>query len=306
MHCVLARRHSVSNIPLTRRVNILGYLHIDNLYKAQKILMHAECYALEKVHGTSAHLQWSKGLLTYFSGGEEHTRFVALFDHCALVKAFIDLGHDRITIYGEAYGGRQQRMALTYGSELRFIAFDVRIDGIWLDVPDMASLVAELGLEVVPWERTSTDLATLDQIRDRPSEVAMRRGCGADKIREGIVIRPIHEEVRGDSRLIVKHKGETFRETGAPRKVVDPKDLIVLQAAQAIADEWVTEMRLDHVLDKLVMPMRIEETKLVLDAMVADVYREASGEIVESRAATQAICRKTAQMFKRRLSERRV
>ncbi len=29
----------------------MGYMHIDNLYKDQTILMFRECYALEKIHG---------------------------------------------------------------------------------------------------------------------------------------------------------------------------------------------------------------------------------------------------------------
>ena len=48
----------------------MGYLHIDNLYKAQDILNFKTCYALEKIHGTSAHLKWDNGELTFFSGGE--------------------------------------------------------------------------------------------------------------------------------------------------------------------------------------------------------------------------------------------
>ncbi len=35
----------------------MGYLHIDNLYKNQTIRLFRECYALEKVHGTSAHVR---------------------------------------------------------------------------------------------------------------------------------------------------------------------------------------------------------------------------------------------------------
>src|SRR5690348_10996218 len=34
----------------------MGYLHIGNLYKTQDLLLFRECYALEKVHGTSAHI----------------------------------------------------------------------------------------------------------------------------------------------------------------------------------------------------------------------------------------------------------
>jgi len=38
----------------------MGYLNIDNLYKAQEVLMFRECYAMEKIHGTSAQPCFSK------------------------------------------------------------------------------------------------------------------------------------------------------------------------------------------------------------------------------------------------------
>jgi hypothetical protein len=282
----------------------MGYMHIDNLYKNQAILKFAECYALEKVHGTSTHIAWNGGL-SFHSGGEPHARFVALFDAAQLTAAFEAFGESKVIVYGEAYGGKQQGMRATYGDDLRFIVFDVKVDDTWLDVPRMAAVAASLGFEVVPWERTTTDLAAIDAIRDRPSEVAIRRGCGDGCAREGIVLRPIVETVIGanSKRLIAKHKGTAFSERATTPKAVSPENLIVLQQAQAIADEWVTDMRLSHVLDKL-PPVSIEDTRTVLDAMVADIYREAAGEIVESREATTAICRKTAQLFKAHLQRR--
>ena len=48
----------------------MGYLHIPNLYKAQEILMFKRCYALEKIHGTSAHIAWDGNHIRFFSGGE--------------------------------------------------------------------------------------------------------------------------------------------------------------------------------------------------------------------------------------------
>lgn len=84
----------------------MGYLHIDNLYKNQTILLFRECYALEKIHGTSAHVSWKEGLLTFFSGGEKHERFQGLFDGGALGEGFAAVGHPRLTVYGEAYGGK--------------------------------------------------------------------------------------------------------------------------------------------------------------------------------------------------------
>ncbi len=45
----------------------MSYLHIDNLYRSQDILLFRECYALEKIHGTSAHVAYHNGEVKFFS-----------------------------------------------------------------------------------------------------------------------------------------------------------------------------------------------------------------------------------------------
>jgi len=283
----------------------MGYLHIDNLYKNQTIRLFRECYALEKVHGTSAHIRWSKGALTFYAGGEKYESFVALFDVAALTEAFQKLGRDEVIVYGEAYGGKQQGMRHTYGDKLCFIAFDVKIDDAWLNGPGMARLVAGLGLEVVPWRKVSTDLGALDAERDLPSEVAVRRGITEPREREGVILRPLVEmTLNNGERVIAKHKGDKFRETAKPRPVVDADKLAVLTQAQEIADEWVTDERLRHVLGKIETDGKIVDmsmTPVVIAAMVEDIYREGRGEIVESKEARTAIGMATARLFKRHL-----
>ena len=157
-----------------------------------------------------------------------------------------------------------------------------------------------------PWRKVSTDLAVLDAERDRPSEVAVRRGIAEPREREGVVLRPLVEMTTSNgSRIIVKHKGDKFSERATPQKVVDPDKLVVLTAAQAIADEWVTPMRLEHVLQTLqasgIDISDMATTPKVIAAMLADVEREASGEVVMSRDAKTAIGRKTAELFKARM-----
>ncbi len=276
----------------------MGYLHIDNLYKpsAQSILFFRECYALEKVHGTSAHIAWKDDNITFFSGESQET-FKSLFNKEELIAKFKELGYPEIKVHGEAYGGKCQRMRHTYGDSLNFIVFDVKIDDIWLSVPDMYDVATKLGLEVVPFRKISTEIEVLNAERDRPSEVAVRRGCGEDKVREGIVLRPLKEMSSSNgSRIIAKHKGDAFRETATPR-VVDSSKLEVLEGAKAIANEWVTFERLNHVLQKI-DAKDISDTKKVITAMVEDVYREGAGELVESREATTEIGRRTAILFK--------
>lgn len=280
----------------------MGYLHIDNLYKNQIVLLFRECYALEKIHGTSAHVSWKDGHVQFSSGGEKHSRFVSLFDEATLTAAFAALGHEKVCVYGEAYGGSQQGQKWRYGDKLRFVAFDVEIGDLWLAVPQAHDVAEKLGIEFVHYKKISTDLLLLDAERDAPSEQAKRNGIEDDKPREGVVLRPLIE-LRGNdgARIICKHKRDEERETATPRKVVDPALLAVLTRATEIADEWVTPTRLAHVLDKLGPGVGIERMRDVIAAMTEDVLREGAGEIVDGREARGAISKKTAELFKAKL-----
>lgn len=282
----------------------MGYLHIENLYKNQDILLFRECYALEKIHGTSAHIAWRGGAVVLSSGGESSDRFKALFDMVKLHEQFTALGYPEITVFGEAYGGKQQGQSWRYGKELRFVAFDVKVGDLWLSVPQAEDLVRGLGLEFVYYERVATDLVSLDAQRDQPSVQAHRNGVEGLKPREGVVLRPLVELHKNNGeRIISKHKRAEERETEKLRGVVDPAQLEVLTKAEDIAMEWVTPTRLEHVLDK--MPgVSIEKTKDVIERMIEDVEREAKGEIVTGREARQAIGRRTVMLFKKYLHDR--
>ena len=96
----------------------MGYRHIDNLYKDQTTLMFKEVYALEKLHGTSAHVSFKDGNLHFFSGGEKHENFLKVFDQELLLQKFQELGHPEVVVFGEAYCGKQQGMSATYVKEL--------------------------------------------------------------------------------------------------------------------------------------------------------------------------------------------
>lgn len=283
----------------------MGYLHIKNLYADQRILAFKECYALEKIHGTSAHIAWIDGTVRLSSGGEPPARFAALFDVEKLAAAFREIGHPKVTVYGEAYGGKQQAQAWRYGPQLRFVAFDVKVDDRWLRVPDAEQLVTRLGLEFVAYVVVPADVAALDAQRDAPSDQARRNGVAGDQPREGVVLRPLAEYTdEYGERIIAKHKRDEERETATPRRVVDPAQQQVLTAAAAIATEWVTPTRLDHVLDKLPPGRGIEHMRDVIAAMVEDVEREAGTEIVPSREARAEIGKATAKLFKAKLQSK--
>ena len=275
----------------------MGYLHINNLYRDQDILLFKECYAMEKIHGTSSHVLFNVNGLTFFSGGESHTKFLSLFNQEELLEKMKSLGSPDIVIYGEAYGGSQQGMSATYGKQLKFIAFDVKINDIWLSVPDAEQVCKDLGIEFVWYTKSTTDIDGLNKLRDIDSPQAIRNGVGEGKKMEGVVLRPLIELTKNNgSRIIVKHKRDEFKETKTPREV-SPEALKVLEDANHVADEWVTLMRLNHVLDKL-PGHDITQMQTIIKAMIEDVCREGEGEFVDSPEARKAIGKKAAQMYK--------
>lgn len=278
----------------------MGYMKIPNLYRDTRILEFKHVWALEKIHGTSAHVRWKDGVLGFFSGGEKHVHFIEIFSSEALVKKFSEVAQQNIIIYGEAYGGKCQGMRATYGNQLKFVAFEIRVENSWLAVPQAAVFAEEFGLEFVHRELISTNLESIDAARDADSVQAVRNGMGIGHKREGIVLRPPFEvTLNNGSRLIAKHKRDDFRETKTRRQVgVDPK---VLTEAREITDEWVTEMRLSHVLDKIPEAVGMEHTPLVLRAMVADILIEGEGEFEVTKVVKKELGRATLVLWKRRV-----
>jgi hypothetical protein len=288
----------------------MGYAKIPNLYKEQTITMFRECWAMEKVHGTSAHIGWTReGKLYFFSGGETHDRFVELFDQDKLNEAYQKLEHlhgKKVVIYGEAYGGKQQGMSKTYGPKLHFIAFDVLIEESFLSTYDADAFVTgRFGLEFVPYVKIPTTKEAMDAERDRDSEVAIRRGMGSGHIREGVVLRPLIEvRTNNGERIVSKHKRDEFREHASKRDGVSAEDLKVLEDAEAVAEEWCVPNRLEHVIQHLTLngvEPTMERMRDVVHEMVKDIYTEAADEIVESKAVEKSIGKKTVQLFKKRL-----
>lgn len=273
----------------------MGYQHIDNLYKYPQLL---QCYALEKVHGTSAHITFRREggtpSIMFSSGGIKYETFKALFDETHLLTVFNEKfpNDGSVILYGEAYGGKCQKMSATYGPDLKFSVFEAKIDDMWLNVPSAEGLTQSFGLDFVPYEVGPLTLDFLNQERDRDSLVAVVPG----KIREGIVVRPMQESTfNNGKRSIFKHKRAEFCETKTPREV-NPEQAVVLADAQAVADEWVTPMRLEHVLQKTPFEQD-SDTGKVIKAMIEDVRRESEGEVVWSKEVEKAVSRATAKLL---------
>ena len=282
----------------------MAYLHISNLYKDQTILLFKEAYAMEKIHGTSAHLGWKfeNKKVYIFSGGEAHSKFAALFDMAFLEAKFEEVFPDQnALIYGEAYGGKQQGMSHTYGKELKFIGFDIKVGESWLDVPNAEDVCNQFNVEFVHYDKIEVNLDNLNKYRDMPSVQAVRNGIIEPKKREGIVLRPLVEmHTNNGGRVICKYKPDEGMETKTKREV-SPEQLKILSDAKEIAEEWVTNLRLEHVLQKFPEGTSMESMGDIIKAMITDVYREGKDEIVESKVVSKAIGGATVKLFKAKL-----
>jgi len=287
----------------------VGYRRIINLYSDYKILSICKTvYAMEKIHGTSSKVGYKEDRLWWFSGGCTHERFVELFDHEDLLERFRSFGHGvdcPITIYGEAYGAKIQKMRTTYGNQLRFVAFEAKVDQAWLAVPNAADVARKLGLDFVPYVKVPCTLAALDWARDAESKQAIKNGMGPGLKREGVVIRPLEElRLSNGDRLMAKHKADAFREsrTKQPRPL-DPAKQLSMAGAQEYVDEYVVKMRLLHVLDAM-GGAGIKDMAAVIRAMTADVITEEAIPVgVSERDAHKALGRATAVLFKQHLKD---
>jgi hypothetical protein len=194
-------------------------------------------------------------------------------------------------------------MSHTYGKKLHFTAFEVKIGDSWLDVPNAEDVVNKLGLEFIPYEKVPGTVEAVDAERDRPSRIARLRGIEEDKMSEGVVLRPLIEirDARGN-RILAKHKRPEFSERKSKRDtVVNPEKQLELTNARDIAAEWVTPMRLEHVLDKIPGDQEMKDIPVIIKAMLEDVFVEGEGEVEDTKPVRKAIAALTVKLFKFRL-----
>jgi hypothetical protein len=302
------------------------------LYKEQAILEQAETYACEKIHGCSSSICFTRvvseytnnvgeksvGNFHYHGGGVPGATFKALFNTAEIEAKLSALPYDKITVFGESYGGSMQKNQWRYGDKLKFVAFDVRVNedaapentGGWLTVPEAEKIVLHLGLEFVHYVRIPTKLSLIDEWRDACSEQAIRNGVttrdGQFIRREGVVLRTVDEKLdRRGNRIIAKHKRDEERETKTPRKVVDPAKVEILKGARKIAEEYVVAERLNHVISHLgIEVVDMTCTKAVIGEMIKDVNREGAGEFEPSDTVNAEIGKRTAQLLKQYLADK--
>lgn len=111
-------------------------------------------------------------------------------------------------IYGEIYGDGIQK-GYTYGCEKgvrKFVAFDIMRDDKWLDHRDFLVTCAQMNLPVVPILYAGPYSALLTKkLVDGDSVLAPTQ-----KVREGVVVRPLSEETTYMGRKILKFISDEY------------------------------------------------------------------------------------------------
>jgi RNA ligase (TIGR02306 family) len=109
-----------------------------------------------------------------------------------------------ITLYGEVYGSPIQSLSYGLNGKLGFRAFDLSIDGKYLDWDEFETLCKQNGVPTVPvLYRGPFSLAKMKELADGDSVLQ-----GANHIREGIVVKPVKERTHPKvGRLVLKYTG---------------------------------------------------------------------------------------------------
>lgn len=163
----------------------------------------------EKVDGTNIRVQWS-GAEVSFAGRSDNANIPGpLVEH--LIRTFTPevlgrvFGEEPGTLYGEGFGGKIQKAGATYGGEQRFVLFDVRCGGLWLQRDNVAGVACSLDCPVVPVVGGGTIAEAVEWVKSAPYST------WGDFCAGGIVLRPRVELLtRRGERVIAKLKVKDF------------------------------------------------------------------------------------------------
>lgn len=317
-------------------------MSIEHLYKHPDFfkLVDQIC-VMEKIHGTSTWIEKKGAKYLYHSGGETSKKFCELFDQKSIEDELTKICEERslslIRIHGETYGAKQQKMKDTYGDILKFVAFEVRVadsnGDYWLNVSDAEAITKRLKLDFVPYKIGPNTIGFVEEQTNLPSVQAEKNGMGSDKLREGVVVKPAVESfvengkrcsitMKDGTRPIFKHKCGPFWETKKPGILLldeskKEKKLLTDMVEKTLYDQettdnWVTEMRAGHVLDKMLHEkpdptdsrnkcVDLADIKSFSDNMVNDIEKESVGEIEWSPELIRLMKKKAMSILKKKV-----
>jgi RNA ligase (TIGR02306 family) len=197
------------------------YTDIENMRNFPTIFEPGEMVFLsEKVHGTSSRAAIIEGELMAGSKAVRRKRpqeenFASNIYWYPLslepVRRLIETlgeGKKQLILFGEVYGSKIQSFHYGHKGILGYRAFDLLIDGKYLDWPDFCQVCAEFGVETVPIVETLPfDLESVKRLSEGKTLLMEQE----PHIREGLVVRPLHERTDPKiGRVILKYVSDSY------------------------------------------------------------------------------------------------
>lgn len=199
----------------------VAYTEIENMRNFPEIFEAGESVMLsEKIHGTNARVGCIEGELMAGSMGLRRKRpdedrfasntywFPLSLEPVRTLLEELGREHRQVILFGEVYGSKIQSFHYGLRGSIGFRAFDLLLDGHYMDWPDFLALCARYGVETVPALATIPfDLAEVKRASEGKTQLMEQDA----HIREGVVVRPIHE--RHDPRIgrvILKYVSDSY------------------------------------------------------------------------------------------------
>jgi len=201
-----------------------SYTEIENMRNFPEVIAAGEeIVATEKIHGTNCRVgivTEENGARLEVAGSKTARRQRPADDKLATdlywhpwsvpaVRALLEdsaRDHRQVILFGEVYGKVQSlRYGVTNG--IAFRAFDLLIDGKYVDYDDFVSACKGHGMPTVPLiDRGPFDLSRIRALADGQTTMP-----GADHIREGVVVKPAKERIDPKiGRVVLKYIGDAY------------------------------------------------------------------------------------------------
>lgn len=175
--------------------------------------------ATEKIDGTNVRVMWDGSEITFDGKTDNASMPGGLVQHLQskfgtheMLQAFQErFGESRVTIYGEGFGGKIQKGGSTYGPEMRFSAFDVRIGEWWLLQENFRGLMEGLEIPVAPSVYTAEGYWTAPLTAWIEMAQSGIESFYGPFTAEGLICKPTVElQTRNGERIVVKIKTRDF------------------------------------------------------------------------------------------------
>lgn len=305
------------------------YPHINNIEDVSQIYDLPEIIITEKVHGSSMRLGLIDGAVRFGGRRLEFEKispeskdgqgFVSWVLDTGLDERVAEVfaGHD-VILFGEWHGSGTPKKGwpriqkgIRYIDGNDFRVFDIKYDGKYLSQDEIAKCAAQVGLKTMPvLYRGKPDKAVFNSLIDTMSKLGEENGIvDPQNTIEGIVIRP-PEFLWADNRdpILAKYKvGKWAERASAQTRPKTPKQpRVEIPGAKEFAEEFVTDTRLEHVLDQLrEANLPISQTSMgeVMKRMGQDIKREGEGALADAnlewKDVSQYVTKLTKEIFLR-------